>query len=131
MTEVTGVEVRVGVPLPWSVCELLRASVPPSALGQVALLGRNFADEEALRVGLADELGDADGFEDRCRERLAEFVEKNAYSLAATKAALRAGVLERMKAHEKENMAGWLDGWFSPSTRARMQETVAALNKRG
>ena len=44
-------EVRVGLPLPWSVSELLRASVPPPALGQVALLGRNFADEEAIRSG--------------------------------------------------------------------------------
>jgi enoyl-CoA hydratase len=124
-------EVRVGVPLPWSVCELLRASVPPNALGQVALLGRNFADEDALRVGLADELADADGFEDRCRERLAEFVEKDAYSLAATKAALRADVLARMKAHEQAKIGGWLDAWFSESTRARMRETVAALARRG
>ena len=49
-------EVKVGVPLPWSVTRLLRASVPPQALARIALLGRNFADEEALGVGLADEL---------------------------------------------------------------------------
>ena len=110
-------------------CELLRASVPPNALAQVALLGRNFADEEALRVGLADELADADGFEDRCRARLEEFVEKDAYSLAATKAALRAGVLEGMKAQERPRMGSWLDGWFSESTRARMREVVAGLGK--
>ena len=124
-------EVKVGVPLPWSVCELLRASVPPNALARVALLGRNFADEEALGVGLADELADADGFEEACRARLEEFVEKDAYSLAATKAALRAAVLERMKAHEADQLGGWLDGWFSEPTRARMRETVAALARRG
>ena len=123
-------EVRVGVPLPWSVSELLRASVPPNALAQVALLGRNFADDEALRVGLADELADADGFEDHCRARLEEFVEKDPYSLAATKAALREGVLASMKAHEKARIGGWLDGWFSDATRARMRETVAGLTKR-
>ena len=123
-------EVKVGVPLPWSVCELLRASVPPNALAQVALLGRNFADEEALRIGLADELADAEEFEDRCRARMQEFVEKDPYSLAATKAALRAEVLERMKAHEKAKIGGWLDGWFSESTRARMRDTVASLTKK-
>jgi enoyl-CoA hydratase len=124
-------EVRVGVPLPWSVIELLRASVPPPSLARVALLGRNFADDEALRVGLADELADADGFEDHCRARIEEFVEKDAYSLAATKAALREGALASMKAHEKARIGGWLDGWFSETTRARMRETVAALTKRG
>jgi enoyl-CoA hydratase len=124
-------EVRVGVPLPWSVSELLRASVPPNALAQVALLGRNFADDEALRVGLADELADADGFEDHCRARLEEFAEKDAYALAATKAALREGVLASMKDREKARIGGWLDGWFSEATRARMRETVTALTKRG
>src|SRR4029078_10839220 len=49
-------EVKVGVPLPWSVALLLRASVPPSALTQVALLGRNFSDDDAIAVGLADQL---------------------------------------------------------------------------
>jgi enoyl-CoA hydratase/carnithine racemase len=122
-------EVRVGLPLPWSVSELLRASVPPNALSQVALLGRNFADDDALRVGLADELADAAGFEDHCLLRLDEFVEKDGYALATTKAALRHHTLERMKAHERERMGSWLDGWFSGTTRARLRELAAGLGK--
>ena len=46
-------EVRVGVPLPWWVLTLLRASISPSALTRAALLGDNYTDEEALAVGLA------------------------------------------------------------------------------
>jgi Delta3-Delta2-enoyl-CoA isomerase len=122
-------EVKVGVPLPWSVSELLRASVPPNALSQVALLGRNFADDDALRVGLANELADAAGFEEHCLLQLEEFVEKDAYSLVTTKAALRQDVLERMKAQERERMGGWLDGWFSDATRARMRELAAGLTR--
>ena len=122
-------EVKVGLPLPWSVSELLRASVPPNALSQVALLGRNFADDHALRVGLADELADAAGFEDHCLLRLEEFIEKDAYALVTTKAALRQDVLERMKAHERERMGGWLDAWFSEPTRARLRELAAGLTK--
>ncbi len=122
-------EVRVGVPLPWSVSELLRASVPPNALAQVALLGRNFADDDALRVGLADELADAAGFEDHCLLRLDEFMEKDLYAVAATKAALRHDVLSGMKARERERIGGWLDGWFSDGTRARIREITASLGK--
>ena len=44
-------EVKVGVPLPWSVTRLLRASAPPQALGRIALLGRNFEGDEARRRG--------------------------------------------------------------------------------
>lgn len=122
-------EVRVGLPLPWSVTELLRASVPPNALSQVALLGRNFADDDALRVGLADELADAAGFEEACLRRLGEFIEKDAYAVVTTKAALRHHTLERMKAHERERIGGWLDGWFSGTTRARLRELAAGLTK--
>jgi enoyl-CoA hydratase/carnithine racemase len=122
-------EVKVGVPLPWSVAVLLRASVPPSALAQVALLGRNFADGEALAVGLADQLADADGFEDSCRARLAEFAEKDGPSVATTKAYLRDAPLREMRAREKEEMRAWLDRWFSEPTRERIRGIVAGIGK--
>ena len=122
-------EVKVGVPLPWSVALLLRASVPAAALTQVALLGRNFADDDALAVGLADQLADADGFEDFCRARLEEFADKDTASIAITKGYLREGVLREMRGREKEEMGAWLDRWFSDSTRERIRQIVAGMGK--
>ena len=122
-------EVKVGVPLPWSVALLLRASVPAAALTQVALLGRNFADDEALAVGLADQLADADGFEDFCRARLEEFADKDTASVAITKGYLREGVLREMRGREKEEMGAWLDRWFSETTRERIRQIVAGMGK--
>jgi Delta3-Delta2-enoyl-CoA isomerase len=122
-------EVKVGVPLPWSVALLLRASVPPAALTQVALLGRNFADDDALAVGLADQLADGDGFEDFCRARLEEFADKDTASIAITKGYLREGVLREMRGREKEEMGAWLDRWFSDSTRERIRQIVAGMGK--
>jgi enoyl-CoA hydratase len=124
-------EVKVGVPLPASVTRLLRASVPPQALSRIALLGRNFSDEAALEAGLADELADAPDFEARCRERLEEFADKDARSLAATKAWMREGVLAEMMAHEGERLSIWLDGWFSAGTQERIRATVAGLRAKG
>ena len=120
-------EVKVGVPLPWSVALLLRASAPPEALSRVALLGRNFSDAEAVAAGLADEIAEADGFEQLCLARLQEFAEKDAYSLGVTKGYLRAGVLREMEAREDDLQREWLDAWFSPATRERIQQTLAAL----
>lgn len=122
-------EVKVGVPLPWSVALLLRATVPPGAVAEVALLGRNFADDEALKAGLADELADPDGFEDHCLARLQEFAEKDPMALAITKIYLRAGVALQMKSQEKDRLGEWLDAWFSEGTRARIREIVAGLGK--
>jgi Delta3-Delta2-enoyl-CoA isomerase len=122
-------EVRIGVPLPWSVALLLRATVAATALAPVALLGRNFSDEEALSVGLADFVADGEGFELACLGRLQEFAEKDTHAFATTKRYLRSDVLRAMKEREAEALGEWLDGWFSPPTQARIRETVASLSR--
>ena len=123
-------EVKIGVPLPWSVTSLLRHTVAPGAYSKVALLGRNFEGDEALRTGLVDELAPAEGFLDACLRRLGEFTEKDLYSFARTKAYLRGDVLLAMKVREAELIDEWLDGWFAPSTRERIRITVEALSKK-
>ncbi len=124
-------EVKIGVPLPWSVALLLRYTVAPDAYARVALLGRNFEGDEALRIGLADELAAQDGFPELCLHRLAEFTEKDLHAFARTKAYLRSDTLAAMKAHEAELLDEWLDGWFSPATRGRIRSTVEALARKG
>jgi enoyl-CoA hydratase/carnithine racemase len=123
-------EVKLGVPLPWSVTRLLRASVPAPALARIALLGRNFADAEAVEAGLADELADAEGFEAKALARLSEFAEKDSRALATTKAWLREGVLGEMMAREHERLPAFLDGWFSEATQERIRATVASLESK-
>jgi Delta3-Delta2-enoyl-CoA isomerase len=123
-------EVKVGVPLPWSVTLLLRASVHAPALSRIALLGRNFADDEALEAGLAHEVADGEGFEAQALARLDEFADKDPAALATTKTWLRAGVLAEMKAHEAERRPFFLDSWFSEPTQARIRATVEALSKK-
>jgi enoyl-CoA hydratase len=124
-------EVRVGVPLPWSVTRLLRATVHPTALSRIALLGRNFTDAEALEAGLADELAEAEGFEASCLARLEEYADKDPLALATTKAWLRESVLAEMMAHEADRLGGFLDGWFSDGTQERIRATVASLRSKG
>jgi enoyl-CoA hydratase/carnithine racemase len=123
-------EVKVGVPLPWSVATLLRATSSPGALSKVALLGRNFEGEEAVAAGLADELAGPERFEESCLARLNEFAEKDGYAFARTKAYLREGTLREMRARERELLGEWLDGWFSEATRARIRKIVESLTKR-
>ena len=123
-------EIKVGVPLPWSVSLLLKATVAPPALSRIALLGRNFEGAEALAAGLGDELGPLEGFEDACLARLSEFTEKDPGALATTKRYLREETLAAMRAREAEAAADFLDAWFSPGTQARIQAIVASLGKR-
>ena len=122
-------EVKIGVPLPWSVVMLLKNTVHTSSLAEVALLGRNFADEEALRVGLADALADREQLEQTALARLEEFAEKDPLAFGATKGWMRSQVVATMKAHEAETADVWLDAWFSTPTRERLRKMVDGLKK--
>lgn len=122
-------EVKIGVPFPWSVSLLLRARVAPAFHARVALLGRNFEGEDAVDVGLADELVAADGVREAALRRLGEFTDKDPYSFSRTKAYLRDDTLAAMKADEEARIGEWLDAWFSPATRDRVRKTVDALAK--
>lgn len=123
-------EVRVGVPLPWSVALLLRASVPAHALSRVALLGANFTDAEAVSLGLVHEVHEAEGFEAACLARLDEFADKDARALGLTKSYLRFSVLALMRAQEDARRGDFLDSWFSPEGRGRIRTTIEALQKK-
>jgi enoyl-CoA hydratase/carnithine racemase len=124
-------EVRVGLPLPWPVAILLKASVVPTALSRVALLGQNFADEEAQAVGLVHEVAEAEGFEEACRRRLEEFAERDVAAVGTTKAYLREAALVEMRAQESTRLPEFLDAWFSPSGQEKIRQTIEALAKKG
>jgi Delta3-Delta2-enoyl-CoA isomerase len=124
-------EIRVGVPLPFGVARVLRASIPPSRLHEVALLGRNFSDEEAVTAGLAHELHEAEGFEAHCRARLLEHAGRDPAAYGATKRALRGDVAAVMEAEDRSHTPEFLDCWFSAGTRRRIEAIVADLKSRG
>jgi enoyl-CoA hydratase/carnithine racemase len=120
-------EVKVGVPLPFGVALIVRDAVPKNRVAEVALLGRNHSDDEALRAGLADELAEPGEVEKIARERLEEFVSKDGTSFSVTKRYLRSPVIERIRANNLSLLPEWLDGWFSPGTRERIAAIVEEL----
>jgi len=122
-------EVRVGLPLPWPVAILLKASVPPASLSRVALLGQNFADEEARAIGLVHEVLEGDGFEEACLLRLDEFAEKDAVATGTTKAYLREAALQEMLSQEARRTGEFLDAWFG-SGREKIRQTIESLTKK-
>lgn len=108
-------EVALGLRFPRSILQLVRRRVAPQSLDEVVLGGRLYAPQDALRVGLVDELGD----EQRARERLAALASHPAEIYALTKAELRDGVLadaEQRRAHLEEA----LPIWTGPAVRQRL-----------
>lgn len=123
-------EIRAGLALPFDVAEILRASVPPHRLEEVALLGRNYTNDDALATGLVHEIHDAAGFEAHCLARLEGFASRDLGAFARTKQYLRAPAVERIQAQGAGRDDEFLDGWFSDSARRRVREIVAELRNR-
>jgi enoyl-CoA hydratase len=123
-------EVKVGVPLPFGVTTILREAVRTPRTEEVALLGLNYSGAEALDVGLAHEVLPAEAFEDACLERLGEYAGRDPKAYAMTKAYLRSGAVERIRANDAMLIEQFLDCWFSDDTRKRINDIIAGLGSR-
>jgi len=123
-------EVRVGVPFPYGVAMILRESVPSHKVEEVALFGRNYRADEAVAAGLVHETHPAEGFDDHCRARLEELASRDPRAFSISKRYLRSPVVERIGAHEEVLMHEFLDSWFTPGTREKMQGIVEELRNR-
>jgi enoyl-CoA hydratase len=123
-------EIRVGVPFPYGVAMILRESVSRPRHEEVALFGRNLDGEAAVAAGLAHEVLPDDGFETACRSRLAELADKDPAAFAITKRYLRSVTVERIERRQAALAGEFLDAWFSPPTRARLQELARQLRSR-
>ncbi len=120
-------EVKVGVPLPYGVTQLLRETVHRPALTEVALLGSNFSDEEAVAAGLVHSVQDEDRVQPFCLEQLDRFSSRGALALTRTKSYLHQAAVERIRAHDDAHRGEFLDCWFAPETRQRVEAVVASL----
>jgi enoyl-CoA hydratase len=123
-------EVKVGVPLPFGVTTILHDAVRTPRAEEIALLGRNYADADAVEAGLAHEILPAEGFEPACLERLQEYADRDPKAYATTKTYLRSAAVERIRANDAMLVEQFLDCWFSDETRKRIDAIIASLDSR-
>lgn len=123
-------EAALGIGLPASALEPLRAAVPASSLVPIALEGRLFDPREALALGLVDEVVPRASLEARAIELARALAAGGREAYAQIKGALRAPVLERMRATRERELDRWLDTWLSPTGRERVGAAVAKLQRR-
>ena len=120
-------ETQLGIGLPAVVIEPLRLSVPPASFVPVALEGRTFSATEAKQVGLIDEVVPQAELLERAVARATTLAAIPSAAYAQVKAALRGPALERIARVAETEREHWLDTWFSPAARARVDAAVARL----
>jgi enoyl-CoA hydratase len=119
-------ELRVGVPYPTAPLEILRGLLAPHVLSDLVLSARLVGPDEALRLGLVDEVVPAAALLDRAVGVAGELAAIPPPAYAAGKRALREPVVSRI-----EDLAPELDvqvtrAWQDPATREAIARFLEA-----
>jgi enoyl-CoA hydratase len=121
-------ELLVGVPFPPSVIEAIRFALPPQHLQMLMYTGRTFLPDDALRLGIVDEVVDAASLSARAEEMARHFASLPARAFALAKRQLRDKAIDRARHYSNELDAEIQELWGDPSTiegvRAYLAKTV-------
>ncbi len=123
-------EVRLGIGLPALVVETLRFQVPERSLFPVAAEGGLFLPEEALRLGLVQEVAEPGRLLERALERARELAALPPLAFAHVKASLRGAVLASIDAAWPTDAARWVATFQAPAAQRLLREAVARLTKK-
>lgn len=117
-------ELLVGVPFPALALEAVRAVVAPHVLTRLVLRGETLGAEEALAVGLVDELCTPEALEIEALELATRLASIPTRAFALTRRQLReptATLLRELEAHDREVSAAWRE----PEVRQAIAAWVA------
>lgn len=122
----TGIpEMLVGVPFPPSVVELVRFAVAPQHLQTLMYSGRTMPAEEALRIGLVDEVTTPEELEGRAMEMARHFASLSPRNFQLCKRQLRDTAIDRAKHYANELDAEVLELWGDPVRHQAIRDYLA------
>jgi enoyl-CoA hydratase len=117
-------ELRVGVPFPPLVVEILRAAVPAPHFNELLYVGRTYEPPDALARGIVDELVAPDALAARAQAVAADLAATPAASFTLTKRAMRMPHLERARRTADADAGALLAAWTSNDTRTAIRSYV-------
>ena len=114
-------EITFGAALFAGSIEMLRAVVGDRRAETLALGGAMHAAEDALGMGLVDEVAAPEAVGPRALEIATQMAVRDQAAYAAIKRLLRAPVLERIDRAEQTSIERFVEIWYSPDTRKRLK----------
>jgi len=120
-------EVQVGLPLPPSIMRVFADLVGARLARQVGMCGRLLLMEQALEIGLVDELVAPESLEERTLEYLNGLLELPPIAMNATRLDGKAHLIDVLE--ESDDVERTTAAWFSDETQTAMQRLVDSLTK--
>jgi enoyl-CoA hydratase len=121
-------ELLVGVPFPATVIEVIRYAIPPQHVQMLMYTGRTVPPDEALRLGIIDEV--TDDLPTRADTVARELAALPPEAFLLAKRQLRDKAIGRAKHFANETDATVLEQWSDPATIARIREYLAKTVKK-
>lgn len=117
-------EMRVGVPLPMTAIEIVRFVATPNAFQRIVSGGAMYAGQEAVSVGLADQVVDADSLIEAAYQTARELLQVPPATFRMTKRQTR-GPLFRTAEQNRERLGQeFHEIWLEDSTRQAVADYV-------
>jgi Delta3-Delta2-enoyl-CoA isomerase len=123
-------EVRVGLPVPEVLLRALTFVVGEREAANLATRGLLLAPDEALRVGLVDEVVPVDDVVPRALAWTRELLALPRAATMATRALVRRPLVASFDAVDDRMLAAVTDHWFSDEAQATLRALVARLKAR-
>jgi enoyl-CoA hydratase len=123
-------EMLVGVPFPPSVIEAVRFALPPQHLQMLMYTGRTFTPDDALRLGILDEVVEAASLTTRAEELAQHFASLPPRAFTLAKRQLRDKTIDRAKHYGHELDAEVQKIWGDPDTIERVRAYLAKTVKK-
>lgn len=118
-------ELLVGVPFPAAVIEIVRFAVPQQHLQALMYTGRTVPADEAVRMGLVDELVEPSALAARATELATQFAALPSRPFALAKQQLRDKAISRAKHYANELDAEVMELWRAPETHEKIRAYLA------
>ncbi|MDY0021138.1 enoyl-CoA hydratase/isomerase family protein [Arenimonas caeni] len=122
-------EVQVGLVAPDAIQHLMRRVVGPYRAERLLVAGALVEAEQALAIGLVDELTDGEHVTKRAEVWLQELLALPGEAMLATRRIARADLVAALDGFRDDDLDGFLAEWNSPSTQAALKALVARLGR--
>ncbi|SRR5579872_1639893 len=123
-------EVQVGIPLPPVILGALRRLVGARHAEQLAVSGALVSPEEALRLGLVDELAAPDEVVAHAVDWCRALIALPSHAMTATRKEARADLVALFDARIEEELERVTAAWWNQETQVTLRAVVAKLKKK-
>lgn len=121
-------ETRVGLAAPEGIQHLLRRAVGPHRAERLLVTGELVDAEQALAIGLVDELTEIEAVATRARVWLDELLALPSQPVLQTRAIARQDLVDAVQPGRIQ-LDRFIDAWYSADTQAGLRALMASLGK--